>query len=415
MKIIIAHYKYYIQGGPERYLLKFTELAKKYGCEVIPFSINYEQNMETDYSKYFVQPAIETNGGILKGAKLTPKAIIKGTINEFHNKEAYDNLKKLIHDENPDVLYSLIPGELTADIFLAAKEAHLPTMMRLSDFRLLCGSNSLLRYDCVCNECIYGQYWHMLKYRCVHNSFAFSFLRMASLYYNRYSNAYKNVDAIIAPPMFTATKFIESGYFPKEKLYINPTFIETETIEPAYYNEGYVLCLGRFSIEKGFIYAIEAMKYLLDIDVKLVITGSEESCSSEVRNIINKYNLKSKVLFAGFLHGEDLKNLIKRAICIVCPAIWYENMPNVVLEAFAYGKPVIASNLGSLADMITDGENGYLFEPRNVEELAKRIRNLYSNPNLVKNMGMNARRKCETEYSPDRHWNNFIKIYNSII
>ena len=48
MKIILAHYKYYIQGGPERYLFKFMELAKSHGAEVIPFSVNYPSNVPSE-------------------------------------------------------------------------------------------------------------------------------------------------------------------------------------------------------------------------------------------------------------------------------------------------------------------------------------------------------------------------------
>ena len=54
MKIIVAHYKFYFQGGPERYLFKFMELARQNGAEVIPFSVNYPTNEETEYDRYFV-------------------------------------------------------------------------------------------------------------------------------------------------------------------------------------------------------------------------------------------------------------------------------------------------------------------------------------------------------------------------
>ena len=101
-------------------------------------------------------------------------------------------------------------------------------------------------------------------------------------------------------------------------------------------------------------------------------------------------------------------------MCVACPAIWYENMPNVVLEAYAYGKPVIASNIGSLKEIIEHGKTGFLFEAKNSTQIANSIRTLFLNQELVTQMGINARQKCEIEYSPEVHWNRFLKLYNKI-
>ena len=94
MKIILAHYKYYIQGGPERYMFKFMELAKKHGCEVIPFSVNYSTNVSSEYSKYFV--TARSDRAEFSGKGLSPLKAVHRITSEFHNKEAYNKIKKLI-------------------------------------------------------------------------------------------------------------------------------------------------------------------------------------------------------------------------------------------------------------------------------------------------------------------------------
>ncbi len=412
MKIVLAHYKFYIQGGPERYMFKFIQLAKEHGCEVIPFSVNYPANMDSEYSKYFVKPFSEK--AEYGGKVVSPIIAIKRVASEFHNREAYAKLKELIRIEKPDLLYCLIPGVLSGDIFKAAKEENIPVVLRLSDFRLICGCNVLLRENNICENCITGNNSDLLKYKCVRGSKVLSLIRKVTLDYTRKKHIYEAVDGVIAPPKFTADKFIEAGFFPADKMYVNPTFIDCSSIPMSTKFGDYVLCLGRFSPEKGFIYVIEAMQYLKDIPVKVAVTGDKENCDVRLKETIEKYGLEEKIKFVGFLKGEALEKITSEALCVAAPAIWYENLPNVVLEAYAYGKPVIASNLGSLAEIVEDGKTGLLFEPKKTKQIADCIRKLYENPEYCAELGRNARKKCENDFNPEAHWNRFIEIYNEI-
>ena len=241
-----------------------------------------------------------------------------------------------------------------------------------------------------------------------------SVLRALSLTYARKRRLYRRVDAVIAPPKFTADMFVQSGMFPAEKVHVNPTFIDCTKYQPHYAHDNYVLCLGRFSKEKGFIHVVEAMQYLKDLDVQVAVTGDKENCDEELRRVIAEHGLENKVKFVGFLHGKELEEVTANAMCVACPAIWYENLPNVVLESYAYGKPVIASRLGSLADAVEDGKTGLLFEPKNAEQIADCIRRLYEDPALCQELGRNARKAAEEKYSPEAHWNTFEKIYQQI-
>lgn len=412
MKIVLAHYKYYIQGGPERYMFNFIKLAEKYGCEVIPFSISYPQNVKSKYSKYFAKAF--SDKAEFNGYKISPIAAIKRITTEFHNRDAYMKLKKLIQVEKPDLLYCLIPGCLSGDIFKAAKEENIPIILRLSDFRLICGCNVLLRDDNICENCIHGNNSDLLKYKCVRGSKTLSIIRKITLDYIRKKHVYDLVDAVITPPKFTTDKFVESGLFSADKMHVNPTFIDCSDIPVSSVTSDYVLCLGRFSPEKGFIYVIEALQYLKDIPVKVAVTGDKEKCDKQLKETIDKYDLEEQVKFVGFLQGEKLKRITSEALCIAAPAIWYENLPNVVLEAYSYGKPVIASNIGSLAEIVEDGKTGLLFEPKNPKQIAECIRKLYENLDYSAELGVNARRKCETDFSPEVHWMKFMEIYNGI-
>ena len=95
-------------------------------------------------------------------------------------------------------------------------------------------------------------------------------------------------------------------------------------------------------------------------------------------------------------------------MCVACPAIWYENLPNVILEAFSYGRPVIATDIGSLSDVVDNGVDGLLFERKNSKQIADCIRMIYDNPDLFAQMSKNARKKCQELFSPQAHWQRFI-------
>jgi glycosyltransferase involved in cell wall biosynthesis len=411
MKIIVAHYKYYLQGGPEKYLFKFIELAKSKGCQVIPFSVKYDVNIITEYSRYFVKPVNPMSNGLFETSSLSFFRMIKGAWNEFHNIEACRNLRKLIRAEKPDLVYVLIPGILSADILKVAWSEKVPTILRISDFRLICGIYTLLRNNETCEECIHGDYSSMTKNRCVKGSLLLSFLRAQALSYARRKRKYEYASAIIAPALFTKRKYIESGYFPDQKVHIIRTFIDYRSIEISLTHNNSVLCLGRLTPEKGFIYAVEAMQYLMDTSVKIILTGTKDNCSIDILQRITELNLEDRVLFAGFLTGRQLEEYINNAMCIACPVIWYENFPNAIIESYAYGKPVIASDIGSIPEMVDNGKTGYLFEPKNIGQIASCIRSIYEHPNLYIEMGKNARKKCEEEFSPDSHWNKFMGIY----
>ena len=94
----------------------------------------------------------------------------------------------------------------------------------------------------------------------------------------------------------------------------------------------------------------------------------------------------------------------------MCPAIWYENMPNTVIEAYAYGKPVVASRIGSLAEIVEDNKTGLLFEMKNSKDFSDKLRKFIDEPTLSMTLGINARCKVEKDYAVEKHMNSVIRI-----
>ena len=156
-----------------------------------------------------------------------------------------------------------------------------------------------------------------------------------------------------------------------------------------------------------------AMEYLKNTEYVLKITGniSDSKDDQEIWDYIVNHDLQDKIEFTGFRQGESLSKLIGDATCIVCPSIWYENMPNAVIEAYAHGKPVVASRLGSLIDMVEEEKTGYLVTPRDSKELAEKLYHFCEDESLSAKLGKDARAKCEREYCEELHMNELEEVF----
>jgi glycosyltransferase involved in cell wall biosynthesis len=97
------------------------------------------------------------------------------------------------------------------------------------------------------------------------------------------------------------------------------------------------------------------------------------------------------------------------------PSIWYEGCPRTIIEAFSHGKPVIASNLGVMADQVTDGKTGLLFSPGDANELAQKVRCLWSDPDTCMTMGLNGRQEYLARYTPEVNYKALLNIYEEAI
>ena len=153
------------------------------------------------------------------------------------------------------------------------------------------------------------------------------------------------------------------------------------------------------------------MKYLKEYpNLKLKITGELTERDTEIKKIIEDNGLTERVEFVGFKRGQELNELISKCICLLCPAIWYENMPNTVLEAYAYGKPVVASDIGCFPEIVEDHRTGLLFEPKKSKDMADKIMELLAGKNVLA-FGKNARKKVETEYTPEMHFSKLSELF----
>jgi glycosyltransferase involved in cell wall biosynthesis len=122
------------------------------------------------------------------------------------------------------------------------------------------------------------------------------------------------------------------------------------------------------------------------------------------------------VEFLGYQRGEPLTALIRNASFVVVPSEWYENNPLTVIEAYAWGKPVIGTAVGGLPEIVLPGVTGFLFGMANADELAEVVLQAEAMPPRdYKELSLHARGFAEDHFSEDQHYIGLTQIYEAAI
>ena len=422
MKILIIHYRYLHGSGPESYLFNVTKLLEQHGHEVIPFSINYSNNVPTKYSKYFIDPVggkdqfnLFLNDRLSIGDKLT---IVK---NLFFNKEAYKAIENLVWDTKPDIAYVLqYWGKLSVSVIHACVDLGLPVFLRCSDYGMVCAKNIFFRDGNICTKCIKSQAF-AVRYKCVQNSYIKSLLNYFALRYSYRSGFHKKVAAIVAPSIMMQKMLKSFHELHRSRIIHVPTFIS----EGCSGNEGsnrrtieYRFCyIGRIAEDKGLIVMVRALLRLKEKGLypETIIVGEYENEYGNGIKDLCKDNDLMNVYFTGFLDRKSVLSIVGSSGFCIVPSLWFDNMPNSIIESQAMGVPTIASDIGSLPEMIENGKNGYLFKPGDDYDLAEKMElALNMNHEELNSMHTNSLEFVKKNCSAERHYTTLLGAFESV-
>lgn len=417
MKIVIVNYRYFISGGPERYLFNLKNLLEEHGHTVIPFSITYTKNEESEYSQYFATPLSNEDEVFFHEQTWNLISVFKTLERSFYSGEVFTKLSKLINDTKPDfaiVLHYL--RKLSPSVLDALTKAKVPFIVRLSDFEMICPNAHLLRKNNVCELCVKGSVLNSIRYKCVQNSYGASIINYLAVKYHEMRGYLSTVKYFVVPSKFTINKMVEGGW-PGEKFVYLPTFVSKDIREISRKREQ-IIFIGRVVKAKGIHLLFEALKMLKDdsgeLRFSVIIVGEgEQDYIAEIQKYIGN-NKINNIKFVGFKNKDEINELLKQSLFCVIPSIWYDNMPNVLLESFAAGTPVVVPNMGSFCEIVTDNYNGMLFAPNNTQDLKEKINYLLKSPELCYSMGRNSLEYIEKYHSPETHYNKIIQIYNNM-
>lgn len=412
MRILLVNYRYFVSGGPEKYMFNIKQILESNGHEVIPFSIHSNKNVESEYSKYFVKPIGSRDAVYFDECKKTPKVIWQMISRSIYSFEVERAIKKEIKDVKPDIVYTIhFVNKLSPSVLKGAKKMGVPVVSRLSDYFILCPRFDFMHDKKICEDCLKCGYISCIKKRCVKGSLFASIIRVSAMKIHNMLRIYDNVDAFITPSEFLKKKMIENG-FSASKIHYIPTFTTSKSEIGEIQIGTYGLYFGRIDEEKGVETVVKAYEMMPDKQVKIM--GDDETVEGQkLKKYVSDKRIKN-VEFIGHRIGVELENVIKGARFTLIPSIWYDNLPNTALESFQYSKPVIASNIGSLPELVEDEVNGYLFEAGNAKHLAEIIR-LLDEDEKIRIMGAISRKKLEDKFSSEKHYEALINLFNGLV
>lgn len=388
LKILLAHNYYQQPGGEDTAFESEVNLLRDRGHQVVEF--------------------IDHNERIRQMSKASAAA------QSLWSRDSYQKILDLIEKEKPDIahFHNTFPL-ISPSVYYACEKMGVSVIQALDNPRLLCPSANFHRDGRICQECL-GKTppWPSIRYKCYRDSRLETAGVASMLSLHRWMNTWQNkVTAFLVATDFYRHKFIEGG-LPAQKIFYKPYFISPDPVirsSPGLGN--YALFIGRLDPEKGIKPMLAAWENLT-IPLKIRGNGQLESYVKEWQS----QHPQSPVEIIGRLPREDLSGLIRGARFLVWPSLgFYETFGFVAVESFANGIPVIASNAGVLAEVVTDGHTGLHFKSGDSNDLNSKVAWLWEHPEESARMGINARSEYEQKFTADKNYEMLINIYQQAI
>lgn len=391
MKILFAHNRYQFAGGEDAVVQAESALLKFNGHEVLVLEVNND-GIVGDWNK--------AKAAVSAIYSTASKNLISAEIKRFH--------PAIVH------IHNFFPL-LSPAVYDACRNAGVPVVQTLHNYRLGCPKAMLFRDGKVCEDCIDKLVpWSGIVHGCYRSSRTQSAVVAAMIALHRLRGTWRErVDAYIALTNFQKEKMIQAS-LPKEKIYIKPNFIfDPGSFVNTSVLEEYALFVGRLSEEKGVSLLIDAYVQN-DLCLPLKIVG-DGPLRLSLQERVQVAGLENAIKFMGQQDKLTVVTLMRNASFLVFPSIWYEGFPLTLAEAFACGLPVIVPRLGSMVEIVEDGVTGLFFEVGNYKDLADKVlwAKAHSQEMLV--MGKNARRIYETRYTPEANYQQLMAIYQQVI
>jgi glycosyltransferase involved in cell wall biosynthesis len=323
---------------------------------------------------------------------------------EYDNLWVGEAIRTWLEEKRPDIFH-LISGYLISGRALkVAQEMGLKRVVSLMDYWFLCPRISMLRSDgkmamhliqpATCARCLGEQsrrysvpawiapglmaaYWKRQDQKIRQMEDRTSFLR----------STLDQADIILSASQYLRSVYIKNGVSPAKILQIRQGLDFKPAGEKKKSDTLRVGYIGQLTHVKGVHILMEAVRALSNVPLHVEIYGEASTYPPYLGKLKKITGNDPRVHFEKAYHSEEEgAKALQNLDVLVVPSVWYENSPNVILEAFASGTPVIASNLGGTAELVQDGVSGLVFEAGNAADLAKKIMSLVQQPDLLQKL-----------------------------
>lgn len=403
MRILYCNKYNYPFSGTEMYLFELMELMRAEGHEVALFSMADPRGEPTPYDRHFI-PHIDfkAKAGWLQRVQRAGHAI--------YSTDARHRMRAMIADFRPDVAHVRnIYHHLSPSILWELKAQNVPILYHLNDFKLLCPSYNLVSQGEACEACKGGAFRHVVTTKCYPGLAARMTLALEAYVHRGLGTYRKCVDLFLAPSQFVRDKFVEHGW-DGGKFEVLPHFQKIHAIGEASRDDAALLYFGRLSAEKGVDDLLRSMQKIPHM--RLIVAGDGPQ-RAELQTLAASLGL-SNVRFVGHVGREERDLLIAKSRFTVLPSHAYETLGKTILESYAQGRAVVASDLGSRRELVHQGETGLLYRTGDVNELAGAIQLLGSTPEIAAKMGRAGWETVRRRHTPEGHYQKLLTLYERL-
>lgn len=381
LSVLVIHNRYQQPGGEDAVVRAECDLLRRAGHRVVEY--------------------MRDNRSIARYGLLRRAALFVGA---SWNRQTYRDLRQLMLRERPDIAHchNFLPLVSPA-AYYACKAADVPVVQTLHNYRLVCPGGTMFRNGNRCPGCGPNKGRAILG-RCYRDSGLQTGAVALMLNAHRYAGTWeREVGAYIAPSAFCRDVIARAG-FPANRFHVKPNFLAHDPA-PRTSHGSYALFVGRLSPEKGVLELIRAWSQINGVPLLIAGGGPLMRQAEE----LSAANYMVKLL--GQLDSQQTTRLMKDARFLIVPSRWDEPFGMVLVEAAACGVPVIASRVGAVPEIVTDGDTGLLFDPDDPDDLIERVQWAWLHPRTTKAMGAAARERYLERFTAEKNYEMLMQIY----
>lgn len=391
MKILLCHNFYRHPGGESQVFENQIKGLRRMGEKVVTYT---RQNSE-----------------IMHMSKPEKVALVTSA---YFSQQTRQNLLALIKNEKPDVaiVQNVFPL-ISPSIYSTLAGAQILIIQAVYNYRFICPTAELFTQGAICERCVDGNTIHAIIHQCYRQSYTQSAWYASIIGLHRIAGTFsKKIDSFMVPDDFLGSKLTRGG-IPAEKIWRNPNPFFVDDYRQNASHKGYVLFVGRFVRHKGILTLIRAMERT-NSSCQLLVVGQGE-LTKQIQDDIAEKGLAERVKLLGPLWGDDLMRLIEECAAVVIPSEWYDNLPLMLCQANAVGKPVIASRINGIPEYVREAHNGFLFEVGDAVELAKLIEKVLSfSHNEYRHISNASRTFAEDVLDYPNHYHRLLEMIEKL-
>ncbi|MHC1999483.1 glycosyltransferase [Methylobacterium sp. CM6241] len=374
-RVLIVHNEYQFHGGEDSVVAQEIGALERAGCDVRLFTLS--------------------NKSIV-----TPVDRLRAAFQSVNSPKNIGLVLKEIDLFRPDVVHvhNYFPL-ISPMVHVAVRKTGTPTIQTLHNYRIMCANAMLTRNGSPCEVCVGGSAYNAVLHRCYRDSRLGSLAVARSIQHHRQTGTWANhVDRFIALTEFERSRFIAAG-LPGHRIAVKANGLADPGPVSADAREG-LLFVGRLTTEKG-VETLDAAARIAGCRVTVIGTGPLAAQVAASPDLDDR----------GQVTPAQVRAAMRGARALIVPSLWYEGLPMVVVEAFAMGLPVIASRIGSLAEIVSDEVTGLHAAPGDAADLARAMTRILTDRAASERMSRAARLKYETCWSETVTTNQLLGIY----